>query len=396
MHYSSPSLHAPILKTPAHKDLLGAKLTSMAEQRLSAPLADVPATTETVDIPLTTVSLASNFDAYISIRYGGAPAGATVELLVDSGNFSLIVPDYGSIAALPNFKTDYVILADENVTEPWGCPAVILRGPIEIPTPDGVYKIPDCVFYACSGPNRDGKLTANFGVGRISPWIADAGVTIQSPLSYNAAYPYAEFNYAPAGLMFAAGSNPLVAGFSSLTLYKTMPAGYQMFDILKDLRWMSLTPQGLSIGGTRTGWPGTLAAPIAMVDTGGGPVFLSDPNGYVFRTNWPQPVPSPPWTSPGSVSCQSTKEELVIELGDRHNSFSYRVDTTKLPSSAQGLTLVMCEKCEYMMGENGMNIGGLSALFNYILIGYASAKVGFKVKPSEPLAGTFRAPAATS
>jgi len=33
-----------------------------------------------------------------------------------------------------------------------------------------------------------------------------------------------------------------------------------------------------------------------------------------------------------------------------------------------------------MMEENGMNIGGLSALFNYILIDYTAARVGFKRK----------------
>jgi hypothetical protein len=120
-----------------------------------------------------------------------------------------------------------------------------------------------------------------------------------------------------------------------------------------------------------------------MVDTGGGPVFLSDPNGYIDRTNWPDPVPSPSWTSSGSVSCESTEDDLTIVLGDGRSSFSYRIDTTKLPSSVQGLTLVMCELCYYMMGNQGMNIGGLSALFNSILVDYASAQVGFKAKPIE-------------
>jgi hypothetical protein len=39
----------------------------------------------------------------------------------------------------------------------------------------------------------------------------------------------------------------------------------------------------------------------------------------------------------------------------------------------------MCEQCEYMRGYDGMNIGGISALFNYILVD-ASAKVGLKAK----------------
>jgi len=45
-----------------------------------------------------------------------------------------------------------------------------------------------------------------------------------------------------------------------------------------------------------------------------------------------------------------------------------------------GLTLVMCKVNDYMMGKQGMNIGGLSALFNTILIDYGHAKVGLKPK----------------
>jgi len=350
---------------------------------LSARLPQATVTEAFFDIPLTTVSLQSNFDAYINIRYRGAPSDSSVQLLVDTGNFSLIVPEYAAIAALPNFRKDYTVVA-HHVTEPWGCPAHIVRGPIDIPTINGaIYEIPNCVFYACTGPNKAGEHTANFGAGRISPWIPSAGVMIQAPLAYNPAYHYAQFNYAPARKIFAAGSEPLIAEGSSLTLFKTMPQGYKMFDIVKNRMWMSLIPRSLSIGGIATAWPGTLTSPIAMVDTGGGPVFLSDPNGYVYKSNWPDQVPSPEWTSPGSVSCQSTRHDLTISLGDESNSFTYHIDTTNFPSSVQGLTLVMCELCYYMMGNQGMNIGGLSALFNYILIDYASAKIGFKPKVLE-------------
>ena len=40
----------------------------------------------------------------------------------------------------------------------------------------------------------------------------------------------------------------------------------------------------------------------------------------------------------------------------------------------------MCKINHYMMGQQGMNIGGLSALFNAILIDYGQAKVGLKPK----------------
>jgi len=35
---------------------------------------------------------------------------------------------------------------------------------------------------------------------------------------------------------------------------------------------------------------------------------------------------------------------------------------------------------ELMQGQYGMNIGGLSALANYILVDYKNARVGFKPK----------------
>jgi len=53
-----------------------------------------------------------------------------------------------------------------------------------------------------------------------------------------------------------------------------------------------------------------------------------------------------------------------------------------MPASVQGLTLVMCHESQFMRGNNGINIGGLSALFNYILIDYSLGKVGFKPKPA--------------
>jgi len=290
------------------------------------------------------------------------------------------VPDFSQVVSLPNFGSDYEILVDAT-QEPWGCPAKIVRGPIEIPTQSGgMFEIQGCVFYACTDVNQDGDRTANFGTGRVSPWPTIGPVTIQSPLSYNATYPYAEFNYAPATTVITAASQPKAVGGSSLSIYQTPPTGYQTFDILQNCPWMSLIPRSLTIGPTKTGWPGSVSSPIAMVDTGGGPVFLSDPNGYIYSKNWPEEVPCPSWTSPGSDSCQSVQDDLTIVIGDGSGSFSYQIKTANLAPSVQGLTLVMCKQCYYMMQNQGMNIGGLSALFNFILIDYASAKVGFKSK----------------
>ncbi len=385
MHFSPPSLHAPVLESQSDRDTLARQMSPISAEFAAhmTTLAVPAAPAASISIPLTTVSRDGNFDACINISYRGAPASLAVPLTVDSGYFSLIVPDFDVIAALPNFTTDYAILADK-ATEPWECPAKILRGPIRLPTQTGgVHEIPNCVFYACTGPNKKNERTANFGAGCITPWGRVGDITLQSPLSFDPVYRYAEFNYVPASQIFTATNQAYLARGSLLTLYRTMPPGYRMFDIIRNLAWMSLIPHSLSIGAVHTDWPGLLGLPpIAMVDTGGGPVFLSDPNAAVYTTPWPDLVPSPPWTSPGSLPCESTKQAITIEVGDIASAYSYRIDTTPLPPPVQGLTLVMCEACEFMRRNQGMNLGGISALFNTILIDFATNKVGFKAKPA--------------
>jgi hypothetical protein len=202
---------------------------------------------------------------------------------------------------------------------------------------------------------------------------------MQAPLSYNRTYPYVEFNYAPAAQIHGAANLLRVTFNSSLKIYKTKPLGYKLFDIVPNIEWMSLIPKNLKIGDTTTKWPGAVPSPIAMIDTGGGPVFLSDPNGYVYGAQWPDSVANPSWTS-NSTDCQSTSDIIAIELGDQNGSFSYTIDTSSWPSTVQGLTLVMCKLNYYMMGEQGMNIGGISALENAILVDFAHCQVGLKPK----------------
>jgi hypothetical protein len=205
---------------------------------------------------------------------------------------------------------------------------------------------------------------------------------MQAPLTYNAAYPYLEINYAGATSVLTASDEPKVAEGSSLIVHQrdAKPSGFGTFEIIRDLSWMSLTPKSLAIGGSETHWPGaTKTAPIAMVDTGGGPVFLSDPNGVIYSKKSPKFVPSPCWTL-DSFLCQSINDDLGISIGDKNGVHSYHIDTASLPETDRGLTLVMCECCAYMMGNQGMNIGGLSALFNDIFIDYARGELGFKLK----------------
>ncbi len=380
MNFSQHSLHASFIEADSHKEQIRGQVEVIIKKQVNQ-IQQAPAaapTSDSIAIPLTTVSLNSNFDAFINIQFKGSTSSSPTSLLVDSGNSMLIVPYYEEIEGLPG----YTVLG--TAKEPWGSPANVVKGPIEVPTASGeIYTLEDCVFYACTG----GARTANFGAGCITPWSASgwntpiSGVVMQSPLSYNTEYPFAEFDYAPAETVITNENNPAVAEGSHLMLYRSQPSGYTMLDIIPNLEWMSLIPNSLTIGDKVTGWPGTVSSPIAMVDTGGGPVFLSDPNGYVYTSSWPDPVDCPGWAS-SSEDCECISDAITLSLENTEKSaaYQYTINTANLPKSVQGLTLVICKVNRFMMGQQGMNIGGISALFNMILIDYANNMVGLKSK----------------
>ena len=380
MQFSPHSLHPPIALSDAQKNEVGTKVQLFAASLRQLMLAaGSPRVVQQVTIPLTTVSLAGNFDAYINVQFRGESSGSLTSLIVDSGNSNLIVPYWEALAGLPG----YAVLGEAK--EPWGSPAKVVRGPVDIPTSDGrTYSLEDVAFYACTGEPR----TANFGAACVTPWSANGwntplglGVTMQAPMSYNGLFPFAEFIYAAASNVLLSATVPTVAHNSELILSQSVPSEYSLFEVLPNLEWMAIIPKSLRVGNTATAWPGNVQGPIAVVDTGGGPVFLSDPNGYVYATTWPNTASCPAWASTSDQpNCVS--DDLTIELAgpDQASTYKYTIRTGNLPSSVQGLTGVLCKACRYMMGQQGMNIGGISVLFNNLLIDYKHSQVGFRPK----------------
>src|SRR5882672_1437015 len=205
MYFAKPSLHPPVVVLPQHKAATEATVSSLSSERRRETLLAAQSPNY-LEVPLTTVSLNSNFDAYIDVSFKNAPADSAIQLLLDSGNSVLVVPRWEEIETLANRNRDYQVLGKRS--EPWGCPANVVRGPIVLATTSGeTYELEDCVFYACTGDSpEDGSRTANFGAGCLSPWTASgwntplSGVTLQAPLAYNSDYRYVEFNYAPASV----------------------------------------------------------------------------------------------------------------------------------------------------------------------------------------------------
>jgi hypothetical protein len=389
MFFSPPTLHPNVITTDEQRDLARTGIEALLSRR-QKPSGQRVADGAPVYISLTTVSAIGNFDSLIQVQCplpGGAPVGAT--LLVDSGNAMLIFP-YGEQLTETN---GYKLLG--TATEPWGCPANVVQGAVQIPTMDGTfYEIENCVFYACTGNNPGGTRTANFGLGCLLPWSSGAAShplphqpPLQAPLSYNTSYPCVEVVYAPARTMFADDGGLTLTAGSLMILHPSQPGGFTMMAITTGLGWMSVIPTSLAIGGQPTLWPGPPAWYInAMIDTGGTSAYLGDPNSLVWNKPWPESVTCPLWTE-GTIpppNCTAARLDIGLAQSGGSPSYTYTIDTHLLPASVQGLTLVMCQNAgQYLpVGNDAINTGGITALFNRILIDYANAQVGFA--PNSP------------
>lgn len=379
MSRSGPTLHPPLLIDRSEIEAVSSRLALLVEKRQAASEIAIAADSD-IRIPIDSVSKDGNFDAYVHVGLvgGGHPK---FKLLVDSGNSTLILPRFDEIERLPNFKKYYEVEV-KDVREPWGAPANIVTGPIVLPRAGGTHTISSCTFYACTDVNDRGEYTANFGIGCVDPWSAGDSYELRSPLSYGSDYNFVEIDYAPVDQVLGSGSKLQVSPGSYLTLCRAIPDGFStMLKILPNLAWMALKPQSLVVGAQRTEWPGKDEnTSIAMIDTAGGPVFLSDPENYLRKRDWPETVPETIpdfWVS----SCKGISADLAFSLTDGKETVLLAIRSKALTPAVQGLSLVMCDKCEFMRTRDGMNIGGLTALFYSILIDYKNARVGFKLKP---------------
>jgi hypothetical protein len=91
----------------------------------------------------------------------------------------------------------------------------------------------------------------------------------------------------------------------------------------------------------------------------------------------------PDWVSdPGTPStiCSATSSVIGVELGDDTTSYAYSIDLTTLPATDRATSLVVCTDCGFMRGQPGMNTGGLSMLYNSILMDISDKTVGFMKK----------------
>ena len=123
-----------------------------------------------------------------------------MSLVVDTGNSFPILPSWATISAVRDWQATYTVLTEgPDFTEPWGAPAKLVQGPLEITARNGsVFAMENCIFYACTGDAPgDTAPTANFGAGCLTRYGAIDGWTLKPAQTYNPAFPYAAFDFAP-------------------------------------------------------------------------------------------------------------------------------------------------------------------------------------------------------
>ena len=372
-------LHPPISTSRVLPAESVAQLAALTLDRfaLTTAMGGPAASVGSVSIPISTVSASGNFDALIDVIVAGL---APVPTCFDTGNSCLVLPYFEKISSAPNFLARYKVWP-EVVEEPFGARARLVRGAVAFSARNVNYAIPDCVFYACIGLNGRGERTANFGSGIVSPWPQVPGFgEIKMPFLYDRQFKFVEINMAATKDVVSGTAAVRVNDASEITLHRSEPNGFTMFKILPGKPWMALKPSAVNLSDWKTGWPGDIEDPIAMIDTGGGPVFLSDPQNVFQNSHWNNNAKLPEWLTSASHDCHATAAPVSVEFSDGSQRFSYAIDTSAWPSSVRGLTLLACKSCEFMFGWPGMNIGGISALFNSILVDVDGQRVGFKAK----------------
>ena len=103
----------------------------------------------------------------------------------------------------------------------------------------------------------------------------------------------------------------------------------------------------------------------------------------MYGKTWPHEASCPDWTKElpnANCNCIADPLRIALKSASGKASYDYSIDTSTLPKSVQGLTAVMCKVNEFMRDKQGMNVGGITALFNRILIDYPGAQVGFARK----------------
>ncbi len=247
-------------------------------------------------------ALVDNYDSFISVEYhkGGNWTPTMKTMVFDTGSDALILPDFTLLDA-----TKYTVIAD-NIYEPWGCPAKILKGPIRLGM---TMEIPECQFVACTAPNSSGNRT---GICGASIGLRDTdGPYPRSPivqLCRQLKRPFCEIVINTSNLN------------SQVSFFSNKPSSYSQknvggpFPMIPNIPWTAIAIEGIKVDGNSTEWQVSSANEhIGLLDTGGGPVMINDDPQQSLVSAFKKTSNCPGWVSPSSgAKCFS--DQITVNI----------------------------------------------------------------------------------
>jgi len=249
--------------------------------------------------------LQANYDNYISVEYrkGGSWTPTMETMVFDTGSNALILPDFSLLDA-----TKYTVIED-NIQEPWGCPAKILKGPIRLGMS---MEIPECEFVACTAPNASGNRTHICGAS-IGQYVISSGLYPSSPivqLCVQLKRPFFE-------IVINEKSTNLN---SQINFFTNKPSSYSQknvggpFPVVPNIPWTAIAIEGIKVDGNSTKWQVSSASKhIGLLDTGGGPVMINDDPQQSLVPVFKKTSDCPGWVSP-SLGAQCFSDQITVNI----------------------------------------------------------------------------------
>ena len=325
----------------------------------------------------------ANYDSFISVEYrkGGEWVPTTETMLFDTGSVALILPYYKNLDA-----TKYRTIKD-NITEPWGCPAKILKGPIRL----GGMEIPECQFIACTGPNTYKRRTHICGASissRNEPYVYPSSPIVQ--VCKKLKRPFFEVVINTSNLK------------SQVSFFSNKPPSYSQknvggpFPIIPNENWTAIAIEGIKVDGTKwqklpqgcpAGEPdcgcyvdnqcwGSIdydeancanefidakwcmaSNPankyIGLLDTGGGPIMINDDKQQSLASVFKNTTKCPGWLS-SSLGAQCFSDQITVSI-----SSDFEV---KYPNNGKTTTVLFPRK-NIFTSSGELNFGGQFFLY---------------------------------
>ena len=328
------------------------------------PLAD---TAKSVSIPL---DIDRNWSyVHVSVWGQAEKTWVATRMVFDTGSTCMIYPNADDLS-----PAVYERIGDP-VTEPWGCPAVVVQGPVKI----GQFELGASIkFLACTGENENKQRTSVFGAGPGIGTMMD--VCEHCPLEQiSGTYRFSEIK--------------VHAG--TLVLHKNKPPEYaQMLPLMhNDLPTLPII--GLSIPGAaawaaenwfehaRNNYSDDIGL---LLDTAGGPTIWFDPAKILANSGAFESGVIDTWCSGSSAQggCGGIGvqlPEVTLTLGSAGASVSIDLVMPVSQGTEDGIAC-FCTNDQFVSEMTPLNVGGALFLSHTLLIDWAGRSVGILPNPS--------------